>query len=351
MKTDSITQAKLFIGIDMHKRSWKVHCHTELFAGRSFSMNPDPFELFRFVQKHFKDHRVSVAYEAGCCGYSAHREFLAFGRNSCVVNPADIHRRGKERYTKTDRIDAQLISRELRDGRLSPIHVPDRKREELRALFRRRNEAVKALRRIKSSIKMQILFFGVDIPPEFDNEHWSHAFRRWLRKQEFFYGSAAEALRSRLRSLDFLDSEVRHLSNLLRAYCRKHHKTDYTLLRSLPGIGPIVACGILAELGDLRRFSSVKQLAGYLGLAPGIYQSGDTLRHKGMTPRAQRLMRSYFIEAAWQAVRSDPAMQAYYRKHSGKNSKSIIVKVARKLLSRTLAVIKSETPYQIGIIE
>ncbi|WP_162558670.1 hypothetical protein [Robertkochia solimangrovi] len=38
-------------------------------------------------------------YEAGCCGYSAHRSFISFGWNSLVVNPADIHRKGKERLT------------------------------------------------------------------------------------------------------------------------------------------------------------------------------------------------------------------------------------------------------------
>ncbi|QKX06213.1 hypothetical protein HN014_15265 [Aquimarina sp. TRL1] len=66
--------------------------------------------------------------------------------------------------------------------------------------------------------------------------------------------------------------------------------------------------------------------------------------------RAHRLMRSYFIEASWQAIRTDPVMQAYYRKHIGKNSKTIIIKVARKLLSRTLAVIKTETLYQKGVL-
>ena len=71
----------------------------------------------------------------------------------------------------------------------------------------------------------------------------------------------------------------------------------------------------------------------------------------GMTPRAHRLIRSYFVEASWQAIRTDPVIQAYYRKHMGKNVKSIIVKVARKLLSRTLAVIKTETPYEVGVIE
>ncbi|MCK4106543.1 IS110 family transposase, partial [Acinetobacter radioresistens] len=89
---------------------------------------------------------------------------------------------------------------------------------------------------------------------------------------------------------------------------------------------------------------------GYVGLAPGIYQSGNNIRNTGITRCAHRLMRSYFIGAAWQAIRTDPVVQDYYRKHLGKNVKTIIVKIARKLLSRTLAVIKTEIPYVIGVI-
>ncbi|MCK0132690.1 transposase, partial [Flavobacteriaceae bacterium F08102] len=86
--------------------------------------------------KHFPDHQVTTAYEAGCCGYHAHRSFERYGWNSLVVNPADIFRRGKERFTKTDKIDAQLIARELRDQRLDSIYIPDVEREQLRSLFR-----------------------------------------------------------------------------------------------------------------------------------------------------------------------------------------------------------------------
>lgn len=120
-------------------------------------------------------------------------------------------------------------------------------------------------------------------------------------------------------------------------------------MRSIPGVGGIVASSILSELGDLLRFKNIKHLAGYVGRAPWVYQSGDTIRNTGITMRAHRLIRSYFIEASWQAIRTDPVMQGYYRKHQGKNVKSIIVKVARKLLSRTLAVIKTGTPHQIGL--
>jgi transposase len=351
MNTQQTAYPKLYIGIDIHKRSWKVHCATDLFAGKSFSMLPNPEQLHAYVSKHFKEYEVAVAYEAGCCGYYAHRCFESYGWRSLVVNPADIHRKGKEKHTKTDKIDAQLIARELKDNRLQSIIVPDRKREELRSLFRRRNDLVKDFRRVKSYIKMQLLYFGIKEPEEFDNDHWSHKYRNWLDNIMFEYPTAKATLESRMRFFRFVDQELRDVSTQLRRYCKVNYKKDYLLLRSIPGIGGIVACGILCELGDLRRFSNIKHLAGYVGLAPSMYQSGNSQRTMGMTPRANRLLRSYFVEASWQAIRADPVMQAYYRKHQGKNVKSIIVKVARKLLSRTLAVIKTEVPYTIGVIE
>jgi uncharacterized protein YbcI len=71
----------------------------------------------------------------------------------------------------------------------------------------------------------------------------------------------------------------------------------------------------------------------------------------GVTPRCRALLRSYIIESAWVAYRLDPHMQSYYRKHIGKNPKSIIVKIARKLLNRMLSVIKTETNYHINYKE
>ncbi len=350
METQQITTPKLYIGIDIHKRSWKVHCATDISSGKTFSMNPDPAKLKSYIERHYNGHEVSTAYEAGCCGYYAHRSFEGYGWRSLVVNPADIHRRGKEKHTKTDRIDAQLIARELKDGRLQGIHVPHIEREQLRSLFRRRNDLVKNYRRIKSLIKGLLLNQGIITPLEFDNSHWSHDFRNWLDNLEFAYSPARMTLDSHMRYFRFVDKELRDVSTALRRYCKVHYKKDYILLRSIPGIGGIVACGIICELGDLRRFNNLKQLAGYVGLAPGIYQSGNKLRSTGLTRRAHRLIRSYFIEAAWQAIRTDPVMQDYYRKHLGINVKTIIVKIARKLLSRTLAVIKTGIPYQIGVV-
>ena len=68
----------------------------------------------------------------------------------------------------------------------------------------------------------------------------------------------------------------------------------------------------------------------------------------GITPRSRSQLRSYLVEAAWVAIRKDIEMQNYYRKHHGKNVKSVIVKVAHKMARRILSVIKTEVAYRIN---
>lgn len=293
MKTKDSVQSKLFIGIDVHKRSWKIHTATDLFDGTTKTIPPNAYALQTYIGKHFNGYEVHCCYESGCCGFSHHRLFESFGWHSIVVNPADVHRPAKSQYQKTDKIDARLLCKELKDNRLSGIHVPKVEREQLRCLFRRRNDLVKQLRKIKTQIKMQLLYLGVEIPDELDKPHWSHKFRNWLRNLKFDYQTMDYCLQTRIESYEFVDSQIRSVSVKLRAYCRKHYKKDYYLLRSVLGIGSIVACGIISELGDLRRFKNFKQLASYVGLIPSIHQSGDNLTTSGLTPRANRIMRSY----------------------------------------------------------
>ena len=350
MKPTDTASPKLFIGIDIHKRSWQIFTATDLFQGKGLTVPPEPSVLKKYVDQNFKGYQVYTAYEAGCCGYSAHRVFESYGWHSIVFNPADLSRTGKMMYQKTDGLDAQLICRELKDGRLRCITIPDIDREQLRSLFRRRNDLVKKLRTIKTRLKANLLYLGIKVPDNYDNSNWSKAFLEWIRDLCFEYPTAEAALESRLNEYDFILNELRYISNELRAWCRRHHKKDYYLLRSIPGIGPIVACGIISELGDIRRFDNLKQLAGYIGLMPGIKQSGEGKpRSRGISPRGHNLMRSYFVEATWQALRRDPVMQNYYRTHRGKDTKAILIKVARKLLSRTLAVMRTEIPYQAGV--
>ncbi len=76
--------------------------------------------------------------------------------------------------------------------------------------------------------------------------------------------------------------------------------------------------------------------------------SGGSEKCLGITPRSRSQLRSYLVEAAWVAIRKDTEMQNYYRKHQGKNVKSVIIKIAHKMARRILSVIKTETPYQVN---
>ena len=352
MKTNTTAfNPKLYIGIDVHKKSWTFHYQTDLFDGKTITQPANPKTLVDWVSKNFPSHEVTCAYEAGFSGYSAARLFQKQNWNVLVLNAADIPRSQKQNVVKTDKIDCRNICKQLKNEAVKSITIPEEQRESFRCLFRERNNFVMGLRHIKLQIKSHLMYCGITIPEEFDNASWSKNFIEWIKNQRCEYETGSLKISFLLKRYDFMYQETLTISNQLREYARKHYKKDYNLLRSVPGIGGITAVAILAELGDLRKYQRLDDLAGIIGLVPGIYSSGETTIVKGITPRAKSLLRSYLVEASWQAVRFDPVLQEYYRSHYGKESNKIIIKVARKLLSRIHAVIKTNTPYQIGVIK
>jgi transposase len=352
MKTQTTASLpKLYIGIDVHKKSWTFHHATDLFNGSTVTQPASPSTLVDWVDKNFKDYEVTVAYESGFSGYGAARYFLQHNWKVLVLNASDIPRPDKQKVVKTDKIDCRNICKQLKHGEVKGIFVPDEQQEQFRSLFRERDHLVRGLREVKNQIKSFLYYYGFTIPEEFDNANWSKSFIQWLNEQKYQFETGTMTWQLLLSRFEFMHRNKLQLSTAIRAYARKHYKKDYYLLKSVPGIGGIVAAAVLAEVGDLRRFTRFDQLASYVGFVPGIYQSGNNSQATGMTPRSKSLLRSYIVEASWQAVRVDQALQNYYRSHVGKLPNKIIVKVGRKLLSRMHAVIRTETPYQMGVIK
>ncbi len=348
MATEITALPKLFIGIDIHKKSWSVHIRSDISDHKNFTVPSDPSVVYDYVDRNFPGYEVSLSYEAGCCGFSAARYFLQLGWEVTVVNPADVPTSNKQYYQKTDTLDCRNLSRQLALGELKGIHIPTDIEDELKSLLRHRAAITRQLRTAKTHIKSYLLYQGVKIPEEHDNVNWTKAFISWLKSIEWNSVTGKVCLDSKLRVYEFIHGEYLQLANELRSYCRKCHKKDYYLLKSIPGVGGYLAAALLAELGDIRRFANEASFASYVGLVPMMRNSGSTENVFGVTPRCKSLLRSYIIEAAWVALRMDPQMQTYYRTHIGKNPKSIIVKIARKLLNRILSVVKTGIPYQIN---
>jgi len=346
MKTQFTASPKLYIGMDIHKKSWSIHLRTDISDHKSMTIPPKPDILESYVSQNFPAHEVHLVYESGCCGFGVARHFLHLGWNVKVVNPADIPTMNKQAYQKTDAIDCRNLSKQLQAEQLRGIFIPDEEQDYLKSLVRQRATISKQLRSTKNGIKSLLLYHGFTIPTEYDNANWSKAFIEWIKAVPWKATTVRVCMQSKLRTLEFLHSEYLSLANELRAYCRKHIKTDYYLLKSVPGVGGYLASVILAEIGDLRRFNKSTDFASYVGIIPMMRNSGGTENVIGVTPRCRALLRSYIIESAWVAFRLDPHMQSYYRKHVGKNTKSIIVKIAHKMLNRMLAVIKTGKPYE-----
>ena len=124
------------------------------------------------------------------------------------------------------------------------------------------------------------------------------------------------------------------------------------MLRTIPGIGDIIAFVLYTELIDMVRFASFDRLASYVGLVPSTAASGEKQTTKGLTARHARYLRYLLIESAWQIILKHAAMSLAYLTYTNRMSKQrAIIRIAKKLLSRVRYVWKNNKPYVIGIIE
>lgn len=351
-KSINFSGMNVYIGLDVHKKSWSVTILTDDIEHKTYTQPPNPDKLYAYLVRHFPGATYYSAYESGFSGYGNHRRLIELGINNIVVNPADIPTTGKEKAGKTDKVDSRKIAKGLRSGTLEAIHVFDESHQDLRSFARMRHIMQRDLRRSKQRIKMHLMFNTIRIPLDLDNENWSKSFESWLDTVKFPSQRGRRAFEFLLMNYHYQKQQVRLISKELRAYFRKYHKEMYYLLRTIPGIGPLSSIAIISELGDINRFANINKLSSFVGLMPLVSNSGETERVGGMTYRCNNYLRTILVEASWQSIRKDPAMLLYYRKHASKgNGKRAIVKVAGKLLNRIRYVLKNKQAYELGIVK
>ena len=138
MTTQLTAGPKLYIGMDIHKKSWSVHIRSDISDHKTMTMPPDSERLVDYVQHNFPNHHVYLTYESGCCGFEPARYFLSMGWDVTVVNPADVPTMHKQTHQKTDAIDCRNLCKQLQAGLLKGIYVPDQKQDYLKSLLRHR---------------------------------------------------------------------------------------------------------------------------------------------------------------------------------------------------------------------
>ena len=124
------------------------------------------------------------------------------------------------------------------------------------------------------------------------------------------------------------------------------------LLQSIPGIGPLTTATLLVEIVDIKRFPTFVQFNSFIGFCPGEHSSGEQERKGKIISRHHKTLRSLLIEAAWMAVKHDPALMLAYSELKKKmTGKRAITRIARKLLNRIYHVWLKKEDYEKGIVK
>jgi len=346
----------IYVGIDVHLNSWSVSVLSEHSVLKKFSQNPDAELLHKFLTNNYPGANYHSVYEVGFCGFWIHHRLVQLGINNIVVNPADVPTMSKEKLRKTDVVDCSKLARELRSKSLTGIYVPDEAILEMRSLIRLRGQIVKDTTREKNRIKSLLRFHGIEIPEGFMKHsigNWSKRFLMWLREVELSTEYGRKTLDLHIDSFIRLRGMLLQETRAIREISGKEpFRETIRLLTSVPGIGITTAILLLVEIDDISRFANSEQLASFIGLTPMCHSSGEKEGVGDITLRKHATLRCCLIEAAWVAVRRDPAMTFSYEGFRKRMiAQKAIVKIARKLVNRIFFVLKHKQEYVCRIVK
>lgn len=342
----------IFAGLDVDKRSIAVTFTNHQGFIRSVGMPYKVDHLVNYVRNHFPDKNVAFAYEAGPTGYGLYDGLVAQAYRCVIASPAMIPQAPGQRV-KTNRLDSRKLAESLRGGQLKPIHVPSGPYRELRHLTQLRDTFVSELVGMKQRIKAVLLMEGLEFPAAPAGSQWSGRVKQQLRQLP-----CAPTVRFKLDqlldSVAFTEKQVVTTTRELRRFCRTDPELArcLTYLMSISGIGWIVGTQLLARIGDWRELQTVRQLAGFLGLAPTEHSTGEHTVRGAITHSGDPRLRSKLIQAAWSAIRQDGELREFYRAVCRRHPRPLaarvaIVAVARKLSTRIAVVLMQQRPYEV----
>jgi transposase len=346
------TGQRIYIGLDVHRKSWSVSIFSEVCEHKTFTQPPDVDILVNYLKRNFPGASYHVVYEAGYCGFWIHDQLTRRGITCVVAHPADVPTKEKERRKKRDAVDCRKLARSLRSGEIEGIYIPCRGNLEDRNLVRTRQSMIRKQTRCKNQIKSFLLFYGIALPEGQTERRWSGKFVKWLESIQMERPTGGFALQVYLEELRYLRQTIARLDREIRLLANTEpYYVHVSLLRSIPGIDIRTAMILLVELQPLSRFPSLDELACYVGLVPDTRDSGESEHTGKITTRRHAQLRACLVESSWTAVRKDPALLMAFQGFCKRMRKTrAIIKIARKLLNRVRYVLTNQRPYVLGVV-
>lgn len=291
--------SNIYVGLDVHKATIAVAVAR---TGRSDpqycgEIGNNPGAVRKLLKQLSPDGEVlNFCYEAGPCGYGLYRELKRLGHECEVVAPSLIPRKAGERI-KTDRRDGLKLARLHRSGELTAVWVPDEEQEAVRDLTRAR-EDMKALE-LKARQRVGAFLLRHNRVYE-GKSRWTQAHFRWLETVKFDLAVQQIVLQEYIDTVKELQRRVADLEEQMRNALHGWSLGPVAeALMALRGVSLITAMTTLAELGDITRFNSPRELMGYLGLVPSEHSSGGSRRQGRITRTGNSHVRRILVESAW----------------------------------------------------
>lgn len=251
----------------------------------------------KLVKKLAASHqRLTFCYEAGPTGYGLYRQIKALGHECVVVAPSLIPKKPGDRV-KTNRRDAVNLAKLLRAGELTAVWVPGERHEAMRDLVRAREAAVDDLKSKRQQVLSLLLRLGLHYPGK---RTWTRTHMRWLVGQKLAHREQRIAFEEMLLAVRQAEERVIRLEQAISAAVPEWSLSKVvTALMAVRGLNLISAVIFMAEIGDLSRFATPRQLMAYLGLVPGEESTGDRVWRGGITKAGNHRARRILVECSW----------------------------------------------------
>jgi transposase len=343
------TDVRRWVALDVHKLSI-VAAMLPATGGQAELHRIETTEraIRRFVGRLGGPDGLAVCYEAGPGGFDLLRLLARIGVACDVVAPSLVPVRAGERV-KTDRRDAKKLARLFRAGALTFVAPPTPETEGLRDLMRCRDDLRCARTAARHRVAKQLLRYGRIYRD--GKKAWTQQHRAWVERQRLDDPLAQLALEQMLIHLDSLERQLTVVDARIEEVARSQRWRDQVeILTAFRGISTRTALGLIAEIGDFRRFSHPREPASYLGITPSEFSSGDQQHRGHITKAGNRHARRLLVECAWHYRHrprrptigpepSDRAWQAQIRLHHryrhltehGKRTTVTNIAIAREL--------------------
>lgn len=328
------------IGIDIHRTFGEVVIWEEGKLRHAGRVDMTRTGLEGFGKSLLASDEVVIEATGNCMAVS--RVLSPFVGRVVIANPLQV-KAIAHAHVKTDKVDAGTLASLYAAGYLPEIWTPDAATERNRRLTARRYQVVRHRTRIKNEVHAILHAHLVPRCPHADL--FSGVGRAWLARQPV-PDDERTAIERHVRELDRLAEDLAALDKEIAIVALEDGAV--ARLITITGINLIVAAGLVAAIGDIRRFSNPQKLVSYFGLNPRVRQSGLGAAHHGRISKSGRShARAMLVEAAWAAAKAPGPLHAFFVRVRAKRGHQIAaVAVARKLTVLCWHMLTKESDYR-----